>query len=94
MSISEVLCLRLILKVLVIRLNNELFWQSFKVVTLVFEHSYDSKNFLVIDFIVSLRCIHYFGSICYWMPEAVVLLLLQESAFGSEVRNVYFNFDR
>lgn len=56
---SEIVCLCPVLEVLVVRDHCEL-QESFKIVTPVFECPDDGHEFLVIDLIVALGCVHHF----------------------------------
>lgn len=81
-----------ILKVLVIGDYCEL-WETFEVVALIFESSNNRHELLVVDFVITLRCVHCLRSVRDRVPQAVVALLGEYPA-GGKVGCVYLNFSR
>lgn len=57
----------------------------------VLEHLNYGHKFLVIDFIVTFRCVHCLGPVRDWIPQTVVTFL-REYLTDGEVGCVYLNF--
>lgn len=81
--------LGLILKVLVIGDYCKL-WETLKVVALIFESLNDCHEFLVVDFVIMLRCIHCLGLVHNRVPQAVITFLREYPADG-EVECIDFD---
>lgn len=67
LSPGEVVCLYLVFKILIIR-DHHKFWKSLEVVMPAFESLNDRHEFFVVNFVITFKCIHCFGSVCNRVP--------------------------
>lgn len=70
-----------VLEVLVIEDYYEL-WETLKVVAPIFEGSNDRHKFLIVNFVIMLKCIYRLRSVHDRVPQAVVAFLQKHSASG------------
>lgn len=92
LSPSEVVRLGPVLKVFVVGDDREL-WETFEVVAPIFKGSNDRHELFVVDFVITLWCVHRLGSVHNGVPQAIVAFLGKYSASG-EVGRIDLDYGR
>ena len=62
--------------------DDELLWETLKIVAPIFKGSDYAHKFTIVDFVITLGLCHAFRAVGNWVPSSIFGLLLQDSTGG------------